>query len=81
MKPANPMAGHSFATARKAFFGIVAAAPKVSAPLTERLKTQDSPVVEEPLRALARRLLWTCVESRKPRVDPPHWFDLVVDSQ
>jgi len=51
MKRANPMAEDSFEKARKAFFGIAATAPKVSAPLTECRKPQDSPVREEPLLA------------------------------
>jgi hypothetical protein len=42
MKRVNPMAEDSFEKARRAFFGTVATIPKMSAPLTERLKSQDS---------------------------------------
>jgi hypothetical protein len=45
------MAEDSFEKARRAFFGTVAPTPKLSAPLTECLKPQDSPVAQEPLRA------------------------------
>ena len=51
MKRANPMAEDSFEKARKAFFATAATTPKVSVPLTERLKSQDSTAAEEPLRA------------------------------
>jgi hypothetical protein len=45
------MAEDSFEKARKAFFATAATTPKVSVPLTERLKSQDSTAAEEPLRA------------------------------
>jgi hypothetical protein len=51
MKRVKPMAEDSFETARRAFFGTVATAPNVSAPLTERLKPQDSSEAEVPLQA------------------------------
>jgi len=51
MKRPIPMEEDSFEKAREAFFGTAATAPKVSAPLTECLKPQDSPVAEEPLQA------------------------------
>jgi hypothetical protein len=51
MKRANPMAEDSFEKARKAFFGTAGATPKVSTPLTECLKPQDSSAAEEPLQA------------------------------
>jgi hypothetical protein len=45
------MAEDSFEKARRAFFGTVAAIPKVSAPLAECLRPQDSSAPEEPLQA------------------------------
>jgi hypothetical protein len=48
MKRVNPMGEDSFEKARRVFFGTVATIPKVSAPLTECLKPQDSPAAEEP---------------------------------
>ena len=48
------MAEDSFEKARKAFFGITDPTPKVSVPLTERLKSQGSPVAEEPFTGPSR---------------------------
>jgi hypothetical protein len=45
------MGEDSFEKARRAFFGTVAATPKVSIPLGEYLKLQGSPTAEEPSRA------------------------------
>ena len=81
MKQVNPMAEDSFEKARGVFFGTVATVPKVSAPPTDCLKPEARQPQNNRYTRFARRLLSTFVESRKPRVDPPHQFDLVVDSQ